>query len=53
MVNGRNWRTECDTALTGRNACRSFIKTWVIEPAPGGGYRNVQKYVLNNIVLFS
>lgn len=53
VVNGRQWRTECDTALTGRNACRSSIKASVIERAPGGGFRVVNKYVLNNIVMFS
>lgn len=53
VVNGRQWRTECDTPATGRNACRSFILTTVIEVNPAGGYRQVNKYVLNNIVMFS
>lgn len=31
---GRSWRTECDTAATGRNGCRSYIWTngsWVFN----------------------
>ena len=50
------WRTECDTALTGGNACRSFRWTTVYNatPAPGGGYVFGQenKWVFNNIVMF-
>ncbi len=37
---GRRWKTECDTAATGRNGCRSYTLT--------GG-----KWVVNNIVQFS
>ncbi|MEO7586999.1 MAG: S8 family serine peptidase [Arachnia sp.] len=55
-ADGREWRTECDTAATGRNGCRSFAKTKVIETVPqGAGYRYqwTSKWVLNNIVRFS
>ncbi len=51
-VNGRKWRTECDTPTTGRNGCRSYIMATVIEATPSG-YRQVDKYILNNIVMFS
>lgn len=37
---GREWRSECDTQVSGRNGCRAYIKS--------GG-----KWVFNNIVLFS
>ncbi|RMB61900.1 endo-1,4-beta-xylanase [Tessaracoccus antarcticus] len=57
MSNGRSWRTECDTAATGRNGCRSFI--WiknVVTPTalPGGGYsyKLVDTWVFNNLVRF-
>ncbi len=55
---GRNWYTECDTPATGRNGCRSYLRTdGVVEAIaqPGGGYsyRVVSKWVFNNIVLFN
>lgn len=50
---GRQWRVECDNATTGRGGCRSYIYAKVGEQAPGGGYRAVDKWVFNNIVLFS
>src|SRR5690606_32586815 len=31
-ADGRRWYTECDTATTGRNGCRSYIWTSVWEP---------------------
>lgn len=53
---GRQWRTECDTAATGRNACRSYTMTTAYSATPkaGGGYRFSQsrQWVFNNIVLF-
>ncbi len=49
---GRQWRTECETAQTGRNGCRSWVKSDVIEYT-GSGYRQVSKFVFNNIVRFS
>lgn len=54
---GRKWRTECDTAVTGGNGCRSY--TWsnvaVAVPKSGGGYtyRWEYKEVFNNMVRFS
>ena len=54
---GRRWYTECDTATTGRNGCRSYLfVSGVVESSPksGGGYSYslVNKWVFNNIVLF-
>ena len=53
---GRQWRTECDTALTGRGGCRSSISTSVIEAKrqAGGGvsYQWVTKEIFNNMVRF-
>ena len=55
---GRNWRTECDTAATGRGACRSYA--WVTnvvetrkDSAGATRYVPVSKWVFNNIVRFS
>ncbi len=39
-ADGRKWKTECDTAATGRGGCRSYALT--------GG-----KWVVNNLVQFS
>ena len=50
-ADGRTWRTECDTALTGSGGCRSFIVASVVE-ATGSGYRWVTKEIFNNMVRF-
>ncbi len=55
-INGRQWRTECDTPVSGRNGCRSYIRSRVIQVAPkGSGYNYEWKtvWVFNNIVRFS
>ncbi|GAB3822344.1 hypothetical protein GCM10028820_32610 [Tessaracoccus terricola] len=49
---GRQWRTECDTALTGQGGCRTFVTADVIERR-GGTYRTVTREVFNNMVRFS
>ncbi|GAA4894905.1 hypothetical protein GCM10025789_10380 [Tessaracoccus lubricantis] len=49
---GRRWRTECDTAATGRGACRSYILATVISATPSR-YVQEAKWVFNNQVLFS
>ncbi|MFD0865179.1 lamin tail domain-containing protein [Tessaracoccus lubricantis] len=53
---GRQWRTECDTAATGRGACRSYTMTTVYSATPkaDGGYAFGQRnqWVFNNLVLF-
>lgn len=55
---GRGWRTECDTALTGRGACRSFV--WqpnrIAAHQDAGGawrYRTEPGWVFNNLVRFA
>ncbi len=55
-TDGRKWRTECDTAVTGRNGCRSYAEATVIGVVPKGAgytYEWSTKWVLNNIVRFS
>lgn len=56
-IDGRKWRTECDTAVTGKNGCRSYTQARVITstPKPGGGYtyRWETKWIFNNMVRFS
>ncbi|MBB1509692.1 glycoside hydrolase N-terminal domain-containing protein [Tessaracoccus sp. MC1756] len=53
---GRQWKTECDTAATGRGACRSYTWTTVYAATakPMGGYTFSQSndWVFNNIVMF-
>ena len=55
-ADGRKWRTECDTAATGRGGCRSFITASVIAASPkadgGYTYQWETKELLNNIVRF-
>lgn len=55
-ADGRNWRTECDTAATGRSGCRSYVKATIYRatPKPGGGYAYSQseEWMFNNIVMF-
>ncbi|WP_220488271.1 endo-alpha-N-acetylgalactosaminidase family protein [Tessaracoccus sp. MC1756] len=52
----RQWKTECDTAATGRGACRSYTMTTVYAATakPAGGYTFSQsnEWVFNNIVMF-
>lgn len=54
---GRRWRTECDTAVTGYNGCRSYAWTTTASATAksSGGYRFSTKseWVLNNMVRFS
>lgn len=49
---GRQWRTECDTAVTGNGGCRSYVRASVIERT-GNTFRVVDKEVFNNMVRFS
>lgn len=51
-ADGRQWKVECDTATTGRNACRAYTMSTVVGYT-GGAFRVETKYVLNNIVMFS
>ncbi|WP_261340779.1 pullulanase-type alpha-1,6-glucosidase [Tessaracoccus flavus] len=54
---GSKWRTECDTALTGANGCRTFRWTTVynaVRSEKSGDYDFTQenKWVFNNMVMF-
>lgn len=53
---GRHWRTECDTAVSGGNGCRSYVTSRIVEAYTTSGgataYRWVTKEVFNNIVRF-
>ncbi len=50
-IDGRRWRTVCDTAWTGRGACRSEILASIVS-LQGGRYRHVTQWVFNNTVEF-
>ncbi|WP_147454113.1 hypothetical protein [Tessaracoccus antarcticus] len=56
-ADGRTWRTECDTATTGRNGCRTYATARVIDiisrPGQPTTYRWVTKEIFNNMVQFS
>ncbi len=55
-TDGRKWSTSCDTAVTGRNGCRSYVEARVIEPYQVKGvwqYKWVTKSIFNNIVQFT
>lgn len=53
---GRQWRTECDTELTGRGGCRSFVRAAVVQAVTGSNgatsYETVTTWVFNNMVRF-
>lgn len=49
---GRQWRTECDTATTGRNGCRSYVTADVVRSS-GGRYYTAKEWVFNNMVRFA
>ncbi len=54
-IDGRQWRTECETLTSGRNGCRSYIVSDVVQATKKGNsytYKMVRKEVFNNIVLF-
>ncbi|WP_052459997.1 leucine-rich repeat domain-containing protein [Tessaracoccus massiliensis] len=51
-LDGRQWRTECDTDATGFNGCRSYIQADVIAATPAG-YQWQRQWVFNNMVRFS
>lgn len=54
---GRQWRTECDTAVTGRGGCRTYATARVIEPfrtsSGATSHRWVTKWVFNSMVRFA
>ncbi|SHI79196.1 Cell wall-associated hydrolase, NlpC family [Tessaracoccus bendigoensis DSM 12906] len=49
---GRKWRTECDTAATGKHGCRSYALTTVVSGS-NGRYSQSAKWVFNNMVNFT
>ncbi|WP_185975677.1 prenyltransferase/squalene oxidase repeat-containing protein [Tessaracoccus rhinocerotis] len=49
---GRQWRTECDTAVTGKNGCRSYVQARVVQRT-GDAYHYETLEVFNNMVRFS
>ncbi|VEP39932.1 MULTISPECIES: M15 family metallopeptidase [Tessaracoccus] len=51
-VNGRRWKTECDSAWTGVGACRSLIWSTTYQVV-AGSYVRVPAWVFNNIVNFA
>jgi len=50
-IQGRRWKTECDTAWTGGNGCRSMMLVFVPH-YDGKRYVNKIKWVFNNTVQF-
>ncbi len=60
---GRKWRTQCDTAETGRGGCRSWVwtKRTVVtteyqvngDGVYGYGHYTAEGWWFNNIVMFS
>ena len=53
---GRQWKTECDTATTGRGGCRSYVMADVVRASrtsSGWVYSKKKEWVFNNLVLFS
>lgn len=54
---GRMWRTDCDSAVTGRGGCRNYLRATTVSavPAASGGWSFVQAdaWVFNGIVRFS
>ncbi len=55
-TDGRRWRTECDTATTGRNGCRSYIWGQLVvatKTSSGYSYSVKSDWIFNNMVQFS
>lgn len=50
--NGRKWKTECNTAQTGKGGCRSSLWTTTVVNV-NGKYKQQDQWVLNNILQFS
>lgn len=48
---GRRWESECDTAATGRGACRQYIYATVASEVPGGAKQENLR-VFNSLVKF-
>ncbi len=54
-INGRLWRTECDTAVTGRHGCRSWIRARVVATISLNPTRYgwITRWEFNNMVRFT
>lgn len=55
-ADGRGWRTECDTAATGRGGCRNFVEADVVSAERNGNtwlFKVEKKWVMNSIVRFA
>lgn len=52
VVDGRRWKTECDTAWTGKGGCRSMIWATTMKRS-GSSITTTTGWVFNNIVMFS
>ncbi|MDO5677118.1 MAG: D-glucuronyl C5-epimerase family protein [Propionibacteriaceae bacterium] len=54
-ADGRLWRTECDTATTGRNGCRAYTMSKVIavKTLTPRTYEQREQWVFNNVVQFT
>lgn len=51
-INGKQWRTECDTPRTGNNGCRSYIRGYYATEA-NGVYSMVTRWQFNNMIRFT
>ncbi len=51
-ADGREWKTDCDTATTGGNGCRSYAMATVVVKS-GAKYVAQNQWVMNNMVRFS
>ena len=51
-ADGRKWRSECDTAATGRGACRNYILATVASEK-GGVVTQKSMEIFNSVVRFS
>lgn len=52
VVDGRRWKTECNTEWTGQGGCRSMIWATVMERS-GTRITSTTGWVFNNIVMFA
>ncbi|GAB3814803.1 hypothetical protein GCM10028820_11380 [Tessaracoccus terricola] len=56
VSDGRKWRTECDTAVTGRGGCRSWVWSQYVSSSQDSAgvweHRHDAGWVVNNIVRF-
>ncbi|GAB3812183.1 hypothetical protein GCM10028820_04680 [Tessaracoccus terricola] len=55
-ADGRRWKTECDTAQTGRDGCRSWAWSSIVASTQGAdgvwSHRVTEDWVFNNITRF-